>query len=116
MPYSIDGQTLNLAKEPQLKDGTMWVPFRSLGEALGGNVDWDPDTRTAILYLDSRIVTAKVGDPVVNMDGTEITLQAAPYVDDGETWIPVRFFNEALAYGITVDLGTNQVDLTSPAV
>jgi len=116
MPYSIDGQPLIAEKEPQLKDGTLWVPFRTIGQALGGTVDWDADNRVAILYLGSRIVTTKVGDPTVDTDGEKTELQAAPYVEDGETWVPVRFFNVALGYGLDVNLETKQVGLTSPLV
>ena len=32
----------------EIKDGRMFVPFRALGQALGVNVSWDNDTRTAI--------------------------------------------------------------------
>lgn len=32
----------------EIKDGKMYVPFRALGKALGVNVDWDADTKTAI--------------------------------------------------------------------
>ncbi len=32
----------------EITDGRMFVPFRALGNALGVNVDWDADTKTAI--------------------------------------------------------------------
>ncbi len=114
MPYTIDGQPITLEHEPQLKDGTLWVPVRGLGEALGGNLDWDADTHTAILYLGSYITTVKIGDTTVNTDGEEIELQAAPYLADGDTWVPVRFFSQPLGYNISVDLATNQVDINNP--
>ena len=114
MPYTIDGQPVTLDQEPQLKDGTLWVPFRALGEALGGNVDWDPATQTGILYLGPYITTVKIGDPTVNTDGEEIELQAAPYLSNGDTWIPVRFFSQPLGYNINVDLQANQVDIINP--
>lgn len=31
----------------EIKDGRMFVPFRALGQALGVNVSWDADTKTA---------------------------------------------------------------------
>ncbi|HVF09178.1 MAG TPA: copper amine oxidase N-terminal domain-containing protein [Abditibacteriaceae bacterium] len=116
MPYSLDGQPLAVSREPQLKDGTLWIPLRAIGEAVGGNVDWDSDNQVAVLYLNSRMVTLKIGDTTADTDGEKAELQAAPYLDNGETWVPVRLFNEALGYGIAVDLGSSQVDLTSPVV
>ena len=32
----------------EIKDGRMFVPFRVLGEALGAEVNWDSNTKTAI--------------------------------------------------------------------
>jgi len=32
----------------EIKDGRMYIPFRALGKAIGVNVDWDADTKTAI--------------------------------------------------------------------
>jgi hypothetical protein len=114
MPYTIQGQPVAITHEPQLKDGTLWVPFRALGEALGGRVDWDPDGKIAILYLGPSITTVKIGDQTVNTDGEDIELQAAPYLADGDTWIPVRFFSKPLGYNINVDLQTNKVDIVNP--
>ena len=114
MPYIINGEEASIRHEPQLKDGTLWVPFRSLGQALGGNIDWDPDGRVAILYLGDHVITAKIGDATVNMDGENYELQAAPYLDEGDTWIPVRFFNQPLGYTLNFDLQNNLVNLSSP--
>ncbi|MBV9865897.1 MAG: copper amine oxidase N-terminal domain-containing protein [Abitibacteriaceae bacterium] len=115
MPYTLDGQPLNVSLEPQQNGGTLWVPLRPIGQALGGNVDWDPDNQVAILYLNSRIATVKMDDANVDVDGQQYALQEAPYVSDGESWVPVRFFNNPLGYALNVDLGSHQVDFTSPA-
>lgn len=32
----------------EIKDSRMFVPFRTLGEAVGAKVDWDPETKAAI--------------------------------------------------------------------
>ncbi len=115
MPYTIDGQPVDIGREPQLKDGTLWVPFRALGQALGGTVDWDPDNQVAILYLGPYTTTVKIGDPVVQTDEMSTELQSPPYVDQGETWVPVRFFNRPLGYQVNVDLAQNRVDIVNPA-
>ena len=114
MPYTFEGTELPINSEPQLKDGTMWVPLRALGQALGGSADWDPDNRVAILYLDNRVATLKVGDATADVDGEQIELQAAPYLDSGETWVPVRFFNHPLGYPLRVELDSKSVHLSNP--
>jgi len=39
-----------------------------------------------------------------------VTLQAAPFIEDGETWVPVRLF-EKLGYALTADPQNGIVDL-----
>ncbi len=111
MPYVINGNAVQ-ATEPNLKDGTLWVPLRELGEALGGNVDWDPDNRVAIFYLGDHIATLKIDDQTANVDNEKTELQAAPYLDNGDTWVPVRFFN-LVGQQISVNLPDKHVEMTS---
>lgn len=37
----------------EIKDGRMYIPFRALGEALGADVEWDAETRTAIYNINN---------------------------------------------------------------
>ncbi len=46
----IDGkaQIMENGVKSEIKDGRMFIPFRALGNALGVDVNWDSDTKTAI--------------------------------------------------------------------
>lgn len=46
----IDGvsQIMDNSVQAEITDGRMFVPFRALGNALGVDVEWDTDTKTAI--------------------------------------------------------------------
>ena len=114
MPYTINGQAIDTGSiaEPQLKGGTMWVPLRSVIEALGGNADWDADNRVAMAYSGSNIATLKIDDPTADINGEKSELQEAPVLQDGETWVPVRFFN-LLGYNMSVDPQNNSVEFSS---
>jgi len=111
MPYSINGQDAAIS-EPDLQGGTLWVPLRGIAESLGGTVDWDADNRVAIAYLGSDIATLKEGDNSADINGEKSELQEAPRLEDGEMWVPVRFFN-LVGQQVAVNLETRQVDLTS---
>ena len=47
---TVDGTRIPMeyGVKAEIKDGRMFVPFRALGQALGVNVSWDADSRTAI--------------------------------------------------------------------
>ncbi len=113
MPYTINGQDASLS-EPNLQDGTLWVPLRGVIQSLGGNVDWDPDNRVAVAYLGTDIITLAEGDASADVNGEKTELQAAPHLKDGEMWVPVRFFN-LIGQQVSVDLESKRVELTSVA-
>jgi hypothetical protein len=50
---SINGTATAMANgvKAEIKDGRMYIPFRALGEALGVEVAWDSDTKTASYKL-----------------------------------------------------------------
>ena len=114
MPYFVDGQQVDVPQEPQNKDGILWVPLRPLCEAVGASVTWDPNTGTVNIEHPKRRIELTPGNIEVIVSREAHELQAAPYVEDGETWVPVRFFNLQLGYGLNVDLGANRVEITTP--
>jgi hypothetical protein len=114
MPYTIEGAPVEIGAEPRLQDGTLWVPLRKLGEALGGKADWISPNHVAVLYLGDRIATLTIGDVNADVDGTPLELQAAPFVENGETWVPVRFFEKGLGYTLSADPASASVELVAP--
>jgi hypothetical protein len=50
---SINGKASAMANgvKAEIKDGRLYIPFRALGEALGVEVDWDSNTKTASYKL-----------------------------------------------------------------
>jgi hypothetical protein len=113
MPYMLNGELLNIGSEPRLQDGTLWVPLRKLGTSLGGSADWISPNHVAVLYLNDHVITLTIGDPTVDIDGERAELQAAPFVEDGETWVPVRLFERNLGYQLSADAPNGIVDLTA---
>ena len=115
MPYTLNGSTLSIAEEPNLKDGTLWVPLRAVSEALGARIDWDQDNHIAIVYNGPYIYTVTIGDANVDVAGEKLALQDAPFVQNNEAWVPVRFFERPMGYKLNADWQTKQVDITNPA-
>ena len=114
MPYMLNGEMLEVSTEPRVGSGTMYVPLRAVAAALGGKVDWEPSTETAILYINDKIVTLKSNEETVEVDGEQSELQEHPWIDGGEMMVPVRFFESQLGYGLDADAQNLIVSLTSP--
>lgn len=114
MPYIVDGQPVAVADEPQNKDGIMWVPLRALSEALGATVEWDEANRVVHLkHSTAGNVQVTPGEVRTTVNSEEQELQAAPFLEGGDTWVPARFFNMQLRYALNVNLAENLVELTT---
>jgi len=70
------------------RDGITIVPLRKVAEAIGFAVLWDDATKSIALERDGVIFTVAIG--VREYDG--YTLEAAPFIDDGLTYVPLSFF------------------------
>ncbi|MCD7777617.1 MAG: copper amine oxidase N-terminal domain-containing protein [Clostridiales bacterium] len=51
---TINGVTSAMSNgvKAEIKDDRMYIPFRALGEALGAEVDWESDTKTAVYTIE----------------------------------------------------------------
>lgn len=112
MPYIFNGDMLNIESEPRVENGTMFVPLRKIASALGATVDFEPTTGTAILYMNDQIATFTNGHKSVNFNGADVPLTGTPFVEDGETWVPVRFFESIMGYKLDADPQNGIVDLS----
>lgn len=103
MPYMLNGAMLEVATEPRVGEGTMYVPLRDVVTALGGKVDWEPSNGVAIVYINDKIATLQSNETTVSVDGEKTELQAHPWIDNGEMMVPVRFFENPLGYALDAD-------------
>lgn len=91
---------------PELKNGSTMVPVRAVVEALKAKVE-NPDAKTVKITLGDQVVTLTIGDVKVNVEKagkTEaITLNAAPYIKDNRTYVPLRFISETFGYDVLWD-------------
>ena len=105
----LDGEFITLKDNaaPILKDGRVYLPFRSLFETLGAEVSWDKNTGIISAAKNGRTVEFTGGQKamVIKENGSSrmVNTSAAPYIANGRTMLSVRFAGEALGYNIGWD-------------
>lgn len=105
----LDGEFITLKDNaaPILKDGRVYLPFRSLFETLGAEVSWDKNTGIISAAKNGRTVEFTGGQNamVIKENGSSrmVNTSAAPYIANGRTMLSVRFAGEALGYNIGWD-------------
>lgn len=89
--------------EPQIVNGRTFLPFRALFEKVGATVGFDAATRTVTANRFGKEIRLTIGSTTAYVDGRAVALDAAPFIHEGRTMVPVRFVGEALGMQVTWD-------------
>jgi hypothetical protein len=108
MDMEVNGLTRKLDAAPFIKDGRTLLPIRALVESLGGTVRWNASTKTATVSLGGRIIGLTIGSKTALLNGKRITLDVAPVIVSGRTFLPLR----AVAQNLGLDLAWEPVSQT----
>lgn len=92
----VNGEEPVMDVEPTIENGRTLVPFRSLAEALGAEVEWNAEDRTVTVTKDGATVVLTIDSMIATVDGKEYTLDVPAKIKNGRTVIPLRFLSEGL--------------------
>lgn len=94
------------------------VPMRSIFEALGAEVEWNPDSRSITARSGSVTVLLTIGSSTAFIyspgeNGTvAVNLDAPPVIVGDRTIVPLRFVSESLKAAVRWDGSTRTVYIT----
>jgi hypothetical protein len=105
---AVDGEFLVFRDQvPIIVGNRTLVPIRFVFEALGFEVEWDTDTRTAIITRPGDKITITVGSDTFTTNGTDHVLDVAAEIMGGRVLVPLRFPLESVGYRLEWD-GVNR--------
>ena len=70
--------------------------MRAVFEALGADVDWNGETRTATAVKDDIMIELTIDSDVMTKSGETVTLDAPARILNDRTMVPLRAISEAL--------------------
>ena len=111
MSYMINGQPANISEEPFEQDGRNYVPLDEVVRALGGNVNWDNEAKTAHATIGQWTANVQMANTNVDVSGTPVTLSAPPLVENDRMYVPWDFFKTAYGYKTEMQNGTLDIHL-----
>ncbi|MFA4886448.1 MAG: 5'-nucleotidase C-terminal domain-containing protein, partial [Desulfotomaculaceae bacterium] len=80
---------------PRMENGQFFVPLRPLLEAMGANVVWDGDTKTAVACLPGVTLVVADGAKFAGVNGSDLSLAAAAEINNGRLIVPLQIILEA---------------------
>ena len=96
----LDHVPLTFDAAPRIDQGVTYVPFRTVGEALGIDMNWNNKTKTLTavntLKGNTTKVVLQVGSTTATVNGTKVSLAAAPVQRDGRVLIPLSSFQQSV--------------------
>jgi outer membrane protein assembly factor BamB len=100
-----------LEASPMIQEGRTFVPVRFISEVIGASVLWDSVEKKVTILKNSTKIELWLDRKTVRVNGNESIIDAAPFVSNGRTLVPLRFIVEPLGalikwnqYEQTIDL------------
>lgn len=105
----VNGQVQHYDQSPVMVQGRTLVPLRGIFEALGAQVDWNPETQTVTAIKGEVTISLVRGSREAVINGQSISLDVPANTMNGRMMVPTRFVSEALGAKVTWDGATRTV-------
>lgn len=110
----INGERADCDVPPEIVNGRTMVPVRVLFEYYNADVSWNEVLRQAVIKSGSTIMIFNIDSRLMYLNGEPHTLDAAPFIKEGRTLVPVRFISEKLNYKVGWNESTRTVTVEKP--
>jgi hypothetical protein len=102
--YFVNNQTPGISMDaaPYIDpaSGRTLVPVRYLADALGATTNWDADTQEVTVATAVYNIAMTIGSTTLAVNGQAQTMDVAPVINNGRTYLPARWVAEALGYQV----------------
>ena len=106
----IEGQKVIFTDQsPVIVEGRTLVPVRDVFEVLGFEVDWDSNTRTAIISNTEYEIRITIDRADFTTNGVSHTLDVPAQIIGGRTMIPIRLPLESIGFYVDWDSNARTV-------
>lgn len=99
----VNGTKLNLAVPARVVNDRTMAHVRAVAEALGATVTWDQANQRVTLVEGGTTIVLTIGSTTALVNGQPRTLDAAPFIVDDRTQVPLRFVAENLGATVSWD-------------
>jgi hypothetical protein len=109
---TVNGKAVQIDAPAEIKNGRTFLPLRAISEALGAMVDWIAETQGITVTLGENTIGLQIGNTSAVVNGTVMTLDAAPYIKNSRTMVPFRVIAEGLGAIVEWDPALRIVTVT----
>ncbi|GEM_PF-3383677 len=109
----LNGAELEMSAPAMTENNRTLVPFRTIAEGLGAEIDWDANTKTVTCALNGNTVKLIIGYNIMSGTKGDTVLDVSPQIINNVTYVPLRAISEGLGAAVSWDASTRTVSLTT---
>jgi hypothetical protein len=109
---TVDGKATSVDAAPEIVDGRTFVPIRFIAETFGSTVTWLPETKGITVVLGATTIGLQIGNKTVVINSNVVALEAAPYIKNSRTMVPLRVISESFGGDVAWDPALRTITIT----
>jgi hypothetical protein len=109
---TVDGKATSVDAAPEIVASRTFVPVRFIAETFGSTVTWIPATRSITIVLGTTTIGLQIGNKTAVINGKIIALEAAPYIKNSRTMVPLRVISESFGGDVAWDPALHTITIT----
>lgn len=111
---SVDGEVVKFENaQPQIIDGTMFVPLRGVFEQMRAEVKWDEDQHMVAVTRGDHQIQMRVEGKSAMVDNRAVNLTARCRLIHGSLMVPLRFIATAIGCQVSWEPTKHNVEIQS---
>lgn len=110
----VGGEHIKTDVAPEIIDGRTMLPVRAVFEAIGAEVDYEAETKTAIATKGDTTVTFIIDSNIMTINGVEKAIDVPAMIKDNRTLVPLRACAEAFELDVEWNNNTRTAIVRMP--
>ena len=98
--------------KPFISNSRTLVPLRFIIEAIGGDVQWDGDSRIVTVNSKGKNIILPIDSKKITVDGKEIAIDQAAIIKSDRTYVPIRFVAENLGMNVNYINESREIEIS----
>ena len=111
--YTINGQAKKMDAKPFINNDRTLVPLRFIVEAIGGEVNWDGESRLVTVNSKGKTIELPIDSKTIKIDGKDVNIDQAAIIKGDRTYVPIRFIAENLDMLVNYINETREIEISS---
>lgn len=110
--YIVNGEEKTMDSAAIVHDSRTMVPMKYAAEAFGAKVQWDKDTRTAVITHGGKVIKLPIDANIIYVGEEKIEMDTKAVVVEGRTMLPLAYIAQSLGLVTSWDGETKTVKIT----